>query len=104
MGGEFRDGTFECSEYTVGGGAEADTCGSLFDGLHCVFYLEEAAFGGPDCDVGVVLVAEHCFVFMILREYCSSSFRLGYYCVDSEENYSNKASLLFCFFFVSFLV
>lgn len=41
------------------GGAEADAGGSLFDGFHGVFDLEETAFRGPDCDVGIVLVAEH---------------------------------------------
>lgn len=45
VGREFGDGPFEGSEDRVGGGSEADACGSLFDGFHCVFYLEESAFG-----------------------------------------------------------
>ena len=43
----------------MGGGAETDAGGSLFDGFHGVFDLEEAAFGGPDGYVCVVLVTEH---------------------------------------------
>mmetsp|Transcript_9986 Transcript_9986/g.18569 ORF Transcript_9986/g.18569 Transcript_9986/m.18569 type:complete len:202 (+) Transcript_9986:471-1076(+) len=59
VGGEFGDGAFEGADDGVGGGAEGDAGGALFDGFHGVFDLEEAAFGGPDGDVGVVLVAEH---------------------------------------------
>lgn len=59
VGGQFVHGAFECAEDGVGVGAQADAGGSLFDGFHCVFNLEKAAFGGPHCDVGVVLVAEH---------------------------------------------
>jgi len=63
VGGEFGDGAFEGAEDGVGGGAESDAGGALFDGFHGVLYLEETAFGGPDCYVRVVLVAEHGFGF-----------------------------------------
>ena len=43
----------------MGGGAETDAGGSLFDGFHGVFDLEEAAFGGPDGYVCVVLVTKY---------------------------------------------
>ncbi len=57
--GQLGDGALECADDGVGGGAQADACRSLFDGFHGVFYLKKTAFGRPDCDVGVILIAEH---------------------------------------------
>ena len=59
MGGKFGDGAFEGADDGVGGGAEGDAGGSLFDRFHCVFDLEETAFGRPDCHICVILIAEH---------------------------------------------
>lgn len=56
---EFGDGAFECSNDGVSGGAKTDACGSLLDGFHCVFDLEETAFGTPDGDIGIVLISKH---------------------------------------------
>mmetsp|Transcript_25342 Transcript_25342/g.51791 ORF Transcript_25342/g.51791 Transcript_25342/m.51791 type:complete len:305 (+) Transcript_25342:435-1349(+) len=61
VGGELRDGSFECTKDAVGRGADSDARRSLLHRFHGVLHLQEPSLRTPYSHIGVVLVAKHCY-------------------------------------------
>mmetsp|Transcript_32538 Transcript_32538/g.68747 ORF Transcript_32538/g.68747 Transcript_32538/m.68747 type:complete len:221 (-) Transcript_32538:94-756(-) len=57
--GEFGDGALEGADDGVGGGAEGDAGGALFDGFHGVFHLKETALGRPNRHIRIIHITKH---------------------------------------------